>query len=212
MQRLIPNSTFMTNVLSNVATAKSRVSEIPDGTAGNSLGLQYINPINAATGGAASLNSLYNDLLGDQATTASEVGATYTVLTTVEDFLGGISTAAKAFVDSVQPFKDSVSGVKDSISGFSTTINDAVNSADGIYTTAQPALDGLTIGVSVFFGVVIGFCVLGILGCLLMTFCDKFKCRYLIYFACVILFIIAIIGFILSIMFSVITPAMFFAC
>ena len=80
------------------------------------------------------------------------------------------------------------------------------------YTYVTPALDGITIGVSVYFGVVIGFTVLAIIGCLLMSFCDKFKCRYLIYFACVILFLAALIGFLLSTIFSIMTPALYYSC
>lgn len=212
MLKLTPNSTFMGGVLANLATAKTRVSEIPTGTAGASLVLKYITPIDGAVGGAATLDSSYIPILGNQATAVSNVGSTYTVLEGVETFMGTISQAAKTFVDSVQTFKDSLADVQTQIGDFDTQISDIVTQAEGIYGTAGPALDGITIGVSVYFGVVIGFTFLGILGCLLMTFCGKFKCRYLIYFACVMLFIVGLIGFLLSVIFSVITPALYFGC
>jgi len=212
MQTLVPTGTFMTNVLNRISTAKSDVSKIPDNTVGGSLTLDYVDEINLAPGTVSTITSTYVAILGNEATSASQVGATIAVLNEVNTFMSSIGTSSQTFVDSVATFKTSIDGVQTSIQDFSTTINDAVSTSSGVYDSAGPALDGITIGVSVYFGIVIGFCVLGILGCLLMTFCDKYKCRYLIYFACVVLFLIGIIGFLLAVVFSAITPAMYFGC
>ena len=66
--------------------------------------------------------------------------------------------------------------------------------------------------ITAFFGVVVGLSVLVILGALLMTFCEKYKCRYLIYFACIFLVLIGIVGFLLSTLLSAIVPAVYFSC
>lgn len=89
--------------------------------------------------------------------------------------------------------------------GFDSTISGANDSVG-------PIMSIVTTGVTAFFGVFIGFGVLGILATLLMTFCDKFSCRYLLYFLCIFLLILGMISFILTILFSIITPVLYFGC
>lgn len=80
------------------------------------------------------------------------------------------------------------------------------------YQVAEPILGIVTTVITAFFGVIVGLSILGILGAILMTFCDKYKCRYLIYFSCTIMFIIGIVTFIVAILFSLLVPAFFFSC
>lgn len=77
---------------------------------------------------------------------------------------------------------------------------------------ASPILKLVTIGVTAAFGVFIGLGVLSIVGTLMMTFCDKYKCRYLLYFVCTILTVLGILCFFLTILFSIFTPVIYFAC
>ena len=56
------------------------------------------------------------------------------------------------------------------------------------------------------------FSILGLVGAFIMTFCSKPACRHLIYVSCVFLFLFAIIGFLLSTIFSLIVPSLFFTC
>lgn len=70
----------------------------------------------------------------------------------------------------------------------------------------------VTIAVTAFFGVFIGLGVLGIIGTLLMSCCDKFSCRYLLYFICVIFLVLGLLSFLLSVLFSVITPVLYLGC
>jgi hypothetical protein len=99
----------------------------------------------------------------------------------------------------------SVSGISSMMSGFDGTLS----TTD---TSISPIMKIVTLGVTAFFGVFIGLGVLGIIGAILMTFCDKFSCRYLVYFVCVILLILGILSFLLSIVFSVITPILYLGC
>lgn len=66
--------------------------------------------------------------------------------------------------------------------------------------------------INLIYGISLGLAVLAMLGVVLMTFCDKYKCRYLMYFSCVILFILGLVGFLLAIIFSIIVPVMFLFC
>lgn len=154
----------------------------------------------------------YVAILGNQGSAASNVGVTYTVLGAFETFMNTLASAATGFTGSVGTFTNSLSGVTGQIGDLTGTVDNLTSTIENYYGYAQPALDGLTIGVSVYFGVVIGFTILAIIGCLLMSFCDKFKCRYLIYFACIILFIIGLIGFLLAVIFSILTPVLYFGC
>jgi hypothetical protein len=78
--------------------------------------------------------------------------------------------------------------------------------------TISPIMNIVTIAVTAFFGVFIGFGVLGIIATLLMTFCDKFSCRYLLYFICFFFVILGMLSFFLAILFSVFTPVLYFGC
>lgn len=82
----------------------------------------------------------------------------------------------------------------------------------GINDSISPILKIVTIAVTAFFGVFIALSVLNIVAALLMTFCDKFSCRYLIYFTCLIFFLLGIFCFLLSFLFSIITPILYFGC
>ena len=66
--------------------------------------------------------------------------------------------------------------------------------------------------ISIIYGVMLGLSVLALLGVVLMTFCDKYKCRYLMYFSCVILFFLGILGFLIAMIFSILVPVMYFLC
>ena len=82
----------------------------------------------------------------------------------------------------------------------------------GIIVDFGQYLTLVTTIITAFFGVVVGLSVLVILGALLMTFCEKYKCRYLIYFACVILTLFGIVGFLLSTLLSIVVPPVYFTC
>ena len=70
----------------------------------------------------------------------------------------------------------------------------------------------VTLAITVIFAVFIAFSVFGILGALMMTFCDKYSCRYLVYFACCFLFLLGIFCFLLSFLFSIFVPLMYYTC
>lgn len=93
----------------------------------------------------------------------------------------------------------------DLVSGFDTNISNIDDSISGIMKI-------VTLAVTAFFGVFIGFAVLGIVGTLLMTCCEKFSCRYLLYFLCVILLLLGFLSFLLSLFFSIFTPILYLGC
>jgi hypothetical protein len=64
----------------------------------------------------------------------------------------------------------------------------------------------------IFYGVFIGFSTLALLGALLTVCCDKYGCRHLIYFSCIILFIVGLIGSLLATFFSIFLPGLTWGC
>ena len=67
-------------------------------------------------------------------------------------------------------------------------------------------------GLQAFYGVFIGFGFFALLGALLTACCDKYGCRYLMYFSCVFLFIVGLIGFLIATIISLIIPATTWGC
>ena len=67
-------------------------------------------------------------------------------------------------------------------------------------------------GLQAFYGVFIGFASLALLGTLLTACCDKYGCRHLIYFSCLIMFLVGLIGALLSTLFSFLIPAFTWGC
>ena len=111
---------------------------------------------------------------------------------------GSIGSIISSALNPLDNLKTMLTGLDSSFS----SINDSVN----------PIMNMITLVVTAIFGVFIGLGVLSILGTVLMTFCDKYSCRYLVYFVCVILFILGIISFLLALIFSIITPILYLGC
>lgn len=70
----------------------------------------------------------------------------------------------------------------------------------------------INIGLMGFYGYLIGFSIFALLGMCLIVCFNKSGCRYLMYFSCMFLFLAAFIGFIVSIIFSVIVPVFSWTC
>ena len=81
-----------------------------------------------------------------------------------------------------------------------------------MFTAVSPILGYVKLGVIIFFGVTIGLSVLALLGLVLTAFFDKAKCRHLMYFACVFMTIILLVGFLLSTLFAIFSPVLYMAC
>jgi hypothetical protein len=67
-------------------------------------------------------------------------------------------------------------------------------------------------GLQAFYGVFIGFASLALLGTLLTACCDKYGCRHLVYFSCLIMFLVGLIGALLLTIFAIMIPAFTRGC
>jgi tetrahydromethanopterin S-methyltransferase subunit B len=105
-----------------------------------------------------------------------------------------------------------VASIQTTLNGIISSITSADNNL-GTYLSYfnSPGQYG-SMGMQVFYGVLIGFSCLALLGALLTVCCDKYGCRYLMYFSCLILFIGALVGFVVSTLFSILVPAFTWTC
>ncbi len=80
------------------------------------------------------------------------------------------------------------------------------------HDSMNPIIDLATTSSTAFYALFIGLGAIGIISTVLMTFCNKFSCRYLLYFICVLKVLLGVICFLLVISLSTATPAMYFGC
>lgn len=120
--------------------------------------------------------------------------------------------SAQLFGDSVAAFTSGVDGAIDAVATLEESLIDADSSAYNILTIPSEAMKISTSVITVVFAIFIAISAFGILGALLMTFCEKYSCRYLVYFSCILLFILGVACFLLAVVFSILTPFLYYSC
>lgn len=140
------------------------------------------------------------------------VGTAHTVIDGINEAIKTIGVNADSFKGQMGSISGIIDSIVDKIGAISTPITGVDTTVSGLDDQATPIMKIVTIAVTAIFGAFIGLGVLSIIGTLLMTFCDKFSCRYLIYFVCVILLILGILSFLLATLFSIITPILYLGC
>lgn len=140
------------------------------------------------------------------------MGALYTAVNGAKSAINAISDAASNFVSEATNFQSGISQFQSSILSFTNTIKDIDSSFYNTLSTGSTNVDYVMVGIKVLYTATIAVASLMLFGVLLVSFCDKINCRYLLYFACFVLFWIGFLGFALSIVFSILTPAVYWGC
>lgn len=78
--------------------------------------------------------------------------------------------------------------------------------------TVDNQSNNILLATKLVYGLTLGVASVMLLSTLLVAFCDKIKCRYLMYISCSILFFIGVAGFLLSVVLSITTPVVHFGC
>lgn len=204
--------TNMTTILGQATTAMNNVDLVPTGVAGGTMpAFTYMTPFTSAAA-ATPISSTFPTVLGTTASGGSGlVGVMHTGIDAAKGVLNGIAVAAGGFVNNSATFNSSISGAQGTLNSFTNIVVNGDKAISGYLSmTSQSSM--ATMVVEIFYGVIIGFSLLALLGVLLMTFCDKYKCRHLMYFSCIFLFFIGIVGFLLSSLFSIIVPVLYLGC
>eukprot|EP00919_Chromeraceae_sp_WS-2016_P017844 GHVR01042376.1.p1 GENE.GHVR01042376.1~~GHVR01042376.1.p1 ORF type:complete len:286 (+),score=5.96 GHVR01042376.1:756-1613(+) len=206
--------TVLNAVLTKATNAMISVSQIPTGAAGgNDITLSYGTPLNGDMNMTTGITpSNFPSILGSVGSASGMINGAFQALNASKIVVNTIGTAADGFVSSISTFQAAIASVQTQISNFTTFLNDTNNNLESTLLLITNPSDMVTIGVQAFYGVVIGFSIFALIGVILMTCCDKFKCRYLMYFACLILFIIGLIGFIIAVVYSILVPVLYFGC
>jgi len=197
--------TASTTALTNALTAIKNIPQV----GGAALSLAYTSPITGASGTDV---STFPAILGTYDTAGTLVYAMYQAVSGINTFVTGIQSSATTFTSQIGTIGSSVSSIQSSLNSMISSIS-SMDSSLGTYLsyTNYPSQYG-TMALSIFFAVMIGFSSLALFGALLTVCCRKYGCRHLMYFSCLFLFIAALIGFILSTLFSVLVPALTWTC
>lgn len=172
----------------------------------------YTYPTFDGSGGTISSN--FPTILGSASTStpSGAMNASYFAINKINQGFSNISSQATDFTGNIGSVGTTIDSIVGSMSDMVTTVSGIDDTISTMDDSVSPIMKIVTIVVTAIFGVFIGLGVLSIIGTILMTFCDKFSCRYLVYFVCVILVVLGILSFLLATLFSVITPVLYLGC
>ncbi len=212
MVNLKSTSANMTTVNTAGNTALSDTAKVPNNVnaGGNMNAITYDTPLNSGSP-SSTINSIFPAILGSS-TTGGYVGSLYTTINSVLTTISAISSTAGSFVSESTNFQSSVSALRTTVQNFSSYTIDIDNSFYSTLSTVNQNNDKVSLSIKLLYGITIGISSAMLLSALLIAFCDKIKCRYLMYFSCTILFFLGILGFLLSVGYSIVAPAIYFGC
>lgn len=81
-----------------------------------------------------------------------------------------------------------------------------------IYSQAVQQMPTATTAMTGIYAGLVGLASIGILATFFLLVCKTYKCRYILYFTCVLFFFIGFICLLLTTIFSAILPIFYFAC
>lgn len=198
----------------NVDAVRTSTKEIPIGaSAPYEINWFYMNDISASggpTGG--STVPLFKSVLGIFSNSSTVVGGLYTAVDKIATFISDARSEASSFSGSLPTVSGQMANIQSNISTIVNSIQDVDKMVGSPLKLVKTAGDNGNMGLMAFYGVMIGFSFFTLLGALLTACCDKYKCRYLMYFSCIFLFLAGLIGFLLSTIFSAIIPPMTWGC
>lgn len=163
-------------------------------------------------GTTGSTPSTFPGLLGSVTANTGAVSIAYNAFKQINEGLKLISDLADTFDSQFSVLPNTISQFKGSMKEMVDLVNNYDGMISGMDSSISDIMKIVTLAVTAVFGVFIGLGVLSIIGTVFMTCCDKYSCRYLVYFVCVILFVLGIFCFLLSTLFSIITPVIYFGC
>lgn len=201
------------SMVPNLQTMRNNIQKVPNNAlAGGNAPLIYNTRISDTFGTTTTTTeSIFAGILGSS-NTSGIIGTFFTSFSSTTDTLDSIRSGAASFVGGAGSFGPSISSVTSDLNNVKAQINDLDSSLSSILDVMETPKSAGTLVISLIYGIMLGLSVLALLGVVLMTFCDKYKCRYLMYFSCVILFFLGILGFLIAIIFSILVPVFFLLC
>jgi hypothetical protein len=204
--------TGLTTIVTNLGATTTLLQKVPKNLAADgNAAFAYTTPISSTySAGAVTINSIFPTVLGSS-NNGGVIGTIYSIYNTLYTTLNNLKSSSTSFSSD-----STISGATTAITANIASFNQTISSFDSSVASALdlmnlPQTYG-TMAIQIFYAVALGLAVFTLIGVILMTFCDKYKCRYLMYFSCIILFFIGLLGFIIAVLFSIILPLMYWGC
>jgi len=195
------SNTNITNSLNSGATLLGNLINV-DGNSGNGmLPISYNNPI--------SITSTFPSILGSYNTN----GLIYDYYTIIKNIIASIESLANNSNDYLDSSTIISAAITSSMSSI-TSLIDQLSSIDN-YSWGAKSLNSLNNSISyiqLFYGIMIGICIMVLFGALLILLCDKGGCRYIMYIFCFFMLLIGLIGFLITTLISVSIPLVSWTC
>ena len=208
-----PASTSQLAYNNVVSVRDTKVKLIPKTTSPFEIDHTYLADISASGGPSGGPTiPLFKNVLGKFDNTSTVVGLLYDVINKIATLISDTKTQATSFSGTFATVSTQLTNIQGNISTISNSITSVDNSMNSPLKLVHSAGTSGNMGLQAFYGVLIGFSFFALLGALLTACCDKYKCRYLMYFSCIFLFLAGLIGFLLSTIFSAILPPMTWGC
>ena len=195
-----------------VTAVRDSVSYIPKGSSTTGkMTLDYNNPIN--TGGSGTYTSSFVNILGEHSDSSSLVATWYNVLEAAYTSMQTIKANAGVFDSQVATINAEIPSIQTTVDSLKTDMQDLENNAVGkMLDGLGPAEDYSELVLQAFYGYLIGFSFLAMIGALLTTCCNKYGCRHLMYFSCIFLLLGGLLAFIIAVMMSITVPLYTWTC
>lgn len=208
-------ATSTSKVQSNdIEAIRLEIAKIPDnsGTAGAKIPLTYKVPIDDPSPATNTLTSTFANTFGAYDLTDTLMQKLYLSISVVKVSIDAIRSNAGTF-------SSSKTTLDTELTPMTTVVNDLVTDIDGMDSSfgaivglfSMPSSFG-DMGMQAFYGFLIGFSFFALLGALLTACCNKPGCRFLMYFACIFLFIGGFLSLFISIIFSLLVPTFTWTC
>lgn len=204
--------TSVDNVQSTANTIRGNIETLGLGGANSSFSLTYTDPTPASSSYTAL--SGFSSILGTPTTSDTLSYIMYAIIDALYSAMGTLSTNINN-IDTVTGNGDLKSQITQGVDSFSP-INDQIDALDDtiyeMFGVVGPILGYIRLAVLIFFSVALGLGTLVVIGVVFMTFCDKPKCRYLMYIPCILITIIVVLGFLIAVILSIMAPVLYMGC
>jgi hypothetical protein len=215
--------TLSSNLTAIIAAVNNFVSTNPDmiaaQTATNTLLTDIVNGDGNSGNGVPSI--VYGPTVGSQTSIFPSVYGSYNTSGSLYTFYSGIanikgtlttiSSNADAFISNSAAVSSAITTANNTIGPLIVSLNN-LDQQTSILANSLVYSKYVTISVQVYSSVALSMAVLCLVGAILMTFRQKYRCRYLIYFTCVFMVILAIFGFLITSFLSIALPLTSWTC
>jgi hypothetical protein len=197
------------------SVAKSGIDAIPTGTAAGKVpAYNYGTPFTTPSALQTLPSKMPNDLGSTNIADANSViYVAYNGISTIQSIVNQVIGGAQGVKNTISSgFSNALNQAKKVLGGVSGTLVSGDKQYYDIFSQVSTMFPLMNTGITGVYAGLIGLASLGMLAALLLLICNFYKCRYLLYFVCIILVFIGIISFFLSIIISALIPVFYFTC